>query len=76
MLVGVPVIATVVAPITVLLAASISVTRFCDASRTSTRLATALSASAVGLPPTWMRVLRSFVPGSRASTAALGTSST
>ena len=52
MLVGVPVNATVVAPMTVLLAASISVTRFCEASRTSTRFATALSASAVGSPPT------------------------
>src|SRR5438046_6686276 len=74
MLVGVPATATVVALITVLLPASISVTRFWDASRTRTRLATSLSASAVGSPPTWMRVLRSFVAGSRASTAAAGTS--
>ena len=37
---------------TVLLVASISVTRFCDESSTSTRFATSLSASAVGSPPT------------------------
>ena len=76
MLVGVPETATVVAPITVLLAASISVTRFCEASRTRTRFAPSLSASAVGSPPTWMRILMSFVAGSRASTAAPGISST
>src|SRR4029077_10066184 len=76
MLVGVPETATVVALMTVLLTASISVTRFCDASRTRTRFATSLSASAVGSPPPWIRVFRSFVAGSRASTAAPGTSST
>ena len=59
-----------------LLAASISVTRFCAESRTSTRFATSLSASAVGSPPTSMRARRSFVPGTRASTAAPTTSST
>ncbi len=57
MLVGVPVTATVVVPTTVLLPASISVTRFCIESRTSTRFVTWLSASAVGSPPTSMRVL-------------------
>ena len=75
MLVGVPVTATVVALVTVLVTASISVTRFRSASNTRIVFALSFSASAVGRPPTAIRVLMKFVPGSRASTAApLGSS--